>query len=491
MPRIKIQIRAGVQHRLQALRSTNSSNPSHPGSTGPNPAPLARFRCPYCTAWSTSASRRTRHILYNPACAAADAQDVAHARATCEEAQHLGIALPLMTGVTFNDVVDTLDLHAEDWVPPVDPPAGDATMAAGDTTMTAGDATMAATGATTADGANPDDTPMSDPPMPPRVPLQAPASVDSTRQGLDEGGGKGNGDGNGRGGEGERDHGECRKPFVEPFSDPRAGQPINNSRAEPFNLRAHMASVGRFVSPANFEVAELLMTTKMTNAARDAHLKSRKYKGQTPWPNAASLMQGIDKKLPHGPGWKATVLSVGEDEEDVFLMYLRDVIEVLRELIGNSRFKQFMRYAPEKHWTLEDQKKRVYGEMWTGDWWWNMQELLKDAHATIAPLIVASDKMLLSIIGGDQQAYPVYLTIGNIGKNIRRKAQKCTTILIAYLPVKDFQDFNNAQRKRLKGELVHRAMELVLEPFKKAGKEGVEMYCADGWLRRVYPLLAA
>jgi hypothetical protein len=69
---------------------------------------------------------------------------------------------------------------------------------------------------------------------------------------------------------------ECGAPFVEGFCDARAGQPIDDSRAAPFDLRAHMASVGRFASPKDFEVAELLMTTKMTNESRDEHLKSRK-----------------------------------------------------------------------------------------------------------------------------------------------------------------------------------------------------------------------
>jgi hypothetical protein len=118
--------------------------------------------------------------------------------------------------------------------------------------------------------------------------------------------------------------------------------------------------------------------------------------------------------------------------------------------------------------------------------------LLSDPRGTIAPLILASDKTSLSMIGGDQKAYPVYLTIGNISKCIRRKAKERAQLLIGYLPVEDFSDVaNDKERERLKGELVHRAMEIVLEPLKRAGEEGVEMYCADGQLRRVYPILAA
>ncbi|KAG8728760.1 hypothetical protein FRC10_004598 [Ceratobasidium sp. 414] len=121
-----------------------------------------------------------------------------------------------------------------------------------------------------------------------------------------------------------------------------------------------------------------------------------------------------------------------------------------------------------------------------------MQMILADPQATIAPLIIVSDKTSLSLISGQQVAYPVYLTIGNISKRIRRKLKQRAQILIGYLPVEDFKDVeNDKEREWLKGQLVHRAMEILLEQLKEASKEGVEMYCADGRLRRVYPILAA
>ncbi|KAG9124361.1 hypothetical protein FRC07_011919 [Ceratobasidium sp. 392] len=433
--------------------------------------------------WSTNESGRARHILYTEACAAAQARDVALARVAREEARRLGIRLPLRTGVTLDDVGDKGE--GEDAIPLVrtDPPMGDTTPA---------------------DSANTDDA-HTPPPMPdPAASIPQPAGDED---GPERAGPErttpepyaneevGSADGNDRARGEDMDpgaHGECGKAFVEEFSDDRAGQPINDSRAEPFDLRAHMRSVGRMASPADFEVAELLMTTKMTNKARDKHLKSRKYRGKTPWRDVNALMRSIDK-LPSGPDWKAVKLKVGEGEEArVDVVYIRDIIQVIRELIGNSRFKRHMRYAPERHWTSSAKLKRVFGEMWTGDWWWTMQELLADPQGTIAPLIVASDKTTLSMIGGDQQAYPVYLTTGNISKKIRRKAKKRATILIAYLPVDSFEDVEDErERERLKGGLVHQAMTLVLEPLKKAGEEGVEMFCADGRLRRVYPILAA
>jgi hypothetical protein len=53
----------------------------------------------------------------------------------------------------------------------------------------------------------------------------------------------------------------------------------------------------------------------------------------------------------------------------------------------------------------------------TGDWWWDTQDLLP-AGATIVPVICASDKTHLTNFSGDQHAWPLYLTVGNIRNDI-------------------------------------------------------------------------
>ena len=48
----------------------------------------------------------------------------------------------------------------------------------------------------------------------------------------------------------------------------------------------------------------------------------------------------------------------------------------------------------------------------------NVQEGLLEG-ATVSPIILASDKTKLTAHSGDKQAWPIYLTIGNIDKKIQ------------------------------------------------------------------------
>ncbi|TCD60672.1 hypothetical protein EIP91_009706, partial [Steccherinum ochraceum] len=150
-----------------------------------------------------------------------------------------------------------------------------------------------------------------------------------------------------------------------------------------------------------------------------------------------------------------------------------------------------MRYAPQKVYEDCMAKNRVFDEMWTADWWWDLQKKLPEG-ATVAPLILASDKTHLTNFRGDKQAWPVYLSIGNIAKSVRKKTSSSATILIGYLPVTKLEIFPPGDERTRHGqELFHRYMKKLLVPLIKAGRDGVEMTCADGQVRNVFPILAA
>lgn len=112
----------------------------------------------------------------------------------------------------------------------------------------------------------------------------------------------------------------------------------------------------------------------------------------------------------------------------------------------NPAFKNKQCYEPRRMYRRNDYSNREYSEMWTADWWWEMQvriffnmkiihvdqslpkELLPEG-ATVAPVVLSSDKTNLTRFSGDKQAWPVYLTVGNIAKEIRRKPTERAMVL--------------------------------------------------------------
>ncbi|KAF8499342.1 hypothetical protein JB92DRAFT_2743807 [Gautieria morchelliformis] len=69
--------------------------------------------------------------------------------------------------------------------------------------------------------------------------------------------------------------------------------------------------------------------------------------------------------------------------------------------------------------------------MWTAQWWWDLQAC--GIHkVTIAPVILASDKTQLSRFSGDKEAWPVYISIGNISKSVHHQTSKHVMILLGY-----------------------------------------------------------
>jgi hypothetical protein len=118
--------------------------------------------------------------------------------------------------------------------------------------------------------------------------------------------------------------------------------------------------------------------------------------------NKYSFMKKVDD-LPTGPGWNCELVKItgnvrgenGEMMTEELELWCRDPVEIVRELIGNPVFKDYMAYAPEKAYQDEDGNVRIFDETWTGDWWWDMQGEVPNG-ATIAPIIIASDKTQLT-----------------------------------------------------------------------------------------------
>ncbi|KEP46015.1 hypothetical protein V565_223910 [Rhizoctonia solani 123E] len=240
-----------------------------------------------------------------------------------------------------------------------------------------------------------------------------------------------------------------------------------------------------------FEIAHWLANQPLTDEGRDAFLRMARNQ-DLPWKNVRQFNDSIDK-MPHGPGWYRRRIKIRGDRGSLIVeVWLRNALHVVRQLIGNPRFRLYMRFAPVRHWTTALRQARVYGEMWTGNWWWEIQNLLGEG-ATVCPIILASDKTQLTRLAGGKQAWPVYLMIGNISKKIRRRPGEGASILVGYIPADNLETCisNEDQRRIARWKLFHKAMDMIMEPIRAVSRVGEEMVCADGGVRRVHPILAA
>lgn len=108
-------------------------------------------------------------------------------------------------------------------------------------------------------------------------------------------------------------------------------------------------------------------------------------------------------------------------------------------------------------------------------------------------MIIATDKTQLTQFSGNKSAYPVYMTLGNIPRALRRKPSEHACILVGYLSCDKISSDGISERKHraLVHQLFHASVRAILEPLIKAGQEGIEVTSGDGTVRRVHPVLAA
>ncbi|KAJ3711002.1 hypothetical protein C8R42DRAFT_596503, partial [Lentinula raphanica] len=207
--------------------------------------------------------------------------------------------------------------------------------------------------------------------------------------------------------------------------------------------------------------------------------------------NSLELNRVIDDELPSPrPAFSRSEVIVGGAAFD---LYTRPILDCVRALYGNPEFSQYLCFTPERHYTDADRTTRLYHDMNTGRWWWDTQRALeKDKPgATIIPLIISSDKTQITLFR-NKSAYPVYMTIGNLPKEIRRKPSQQGQILLAYLPTSRLEHVSNkSARRRMLTNLFHVCMTHIMAPLKEAGLDGVPMRSGDGIKRRCHPILAA
>ncbi|TFK58599.1 hypothetical protein BDN72DRAFT_737169, partial [Pluteus cervinus] len=206
--------------------------------------------------------------------------------------------------------------------------------------------------------------------------------------------------------------------------------------------------------------------------------------------SANELNELIDQ-LPSRPKFQREEIELGGE---TFEVYFRDVLECVKALFGDPTLAPHMVFAPELHYLDASKQTRAFHDMHTGDWWWATQALIEvdcgQDSRTIIPILISTDKTQLTLFR-NKAAYPIYLTIGNIPKEIRRKPSARGYVLLGYLPTSRLEHITeDASRRRCLANLYHTSMHCIFSLLKKPGCKGTKIRSGNGGLYRTHPILA-
>ena len=86
------------------------------------------------------------------------------------------------------------------------------------------------------------------------------------------------------------------------------------------------------------------------------------------------------------------------------------------------------------------------------------------SQANIIPILISSDKTIMSLSHRDQTLWLVYITIGNLDTKIRQSQKRLGTLLLGFIPIIHEQSKDsNIKDKDLKAKIYYMAFKTILQ----------------------------
>ncbi|TFY69245.1 hypothetical protein EVJ58_g535 [Rhodofomes roseus] len=262
-----------------------------------------------------------------------------------------------------------------------------------------------------------------------------------------------------------------------------------------------------FRSRLQFEVAEFLykknqMSQRDINTLMDLWGASLvEYGGRPPFDNSAHLLDSIDA-IPLGDApWSKFELSyrgpIPEGEvpswmTEKYTIWRRDTRVVMHSLIDcedyDSENKDEFDLVPYQE--VNEEGGRRLTNVLSGNWAWRQADTIAENPAThgsmFVPVIVGSDKTTVSVATGNNEYYPLYISIGNVANSVRR-AHRNAVRIVAFLAIAkcEKKHRNTAAFRTFKRQLYHASVSIVLDPLRPAMTTPEVVRCPDSHFRRV------
>ncbi|KAN0133004.1 hypothetical protein V8E53_009177 [Lactarius tabidus] len=140
---------------------------------------------------------------------------------------------------------------------------------------------------------------------------------------------------------------------------------------------------------------------------------------------------------------------------------------VIHGILGHPGFKDDMDYVLYHEYDSKTER-RHWQDFMSGDWaWMQADKIAKDplTHgSTFVPVILGSDKTVVSVATGHTEYWPVYLSAGNVRNNLRR-AHKGALAVIGFLsfPKTKKKYASSVEFRKFKHKLFHTSLAKILK----------------------------
>ncbi|KAF8133246.1 hypothetical protein EV363DRAFT_1397483 [Boletus edulis] len=171
-------------------------------------------------------------------------------------------------------------------------------------------------------------------------------------------------------------------------------------------------------------------------------------------------------------------------------VWFHDPHQVVHKILGNPSFANEMDLSPFEEYSTDDQTQQ-YKDFMSGDWAWEQADIIAEGDestigSTFVLIILGSDKTTVSVATGNNEYYPLYLSVGNVRNNIRH-AHCDAVVLIGFLaiPKTTNEHSSDANFRAFHRQLFHSSLSFILQSLKPAMTTPEVVKYGDGFFRRI------
>ncbi|EGO20205.1 hypothetical protein SERLADRAFT_411134 [Serpula lacrymans var. lacrymans S7.9] len=180
--------------------------------------------------------------------------------------------------------------------------------------------------------------------------------------------------------------------------------------------------------------------------------------GDVPWESFLLLYNG-EILEENAPGWM-------RQEFDVWFRHPRTIVQ---NMLSNQDFSGEIDFVPYRKFNAKGEQE--YKDFMSGKWAWKQADKISTDPTThgssFVPVILGSDKTTVSVLTGQNEYYPLYISVGNVHNNVWQ-AHRNAVVLLGFLaiPKTDKKYANDPKFCRFWRQLFHTSMSRILQGLK-------------------------